>query len=59
MGRLGKKFEKMMTAISFAEAGLSDEAIKYLEEETEAFPHSSIFNLKGANIWFGIATVED
>jgi hypothetical protein len=58
MGRLSEKFEKMMTAITFAEEGLSDEAIKYLEEEKD-LPISSVVSLKGANIWFGIATVED
>jgi hypothetical protein len=59
MDRLSEKFEKMMIAVSFAEEGLSDEAIQYLEEETQDNSPSSIFNLQGANIWFGTATVED
>jgi hypothetical protein len=56
---LWDKFEKIFTAISFAEKGLSDEARQSLEEESQASSLNSTFSLKGANIWFGVVRLED
>lgn len=59
MDRLSEKFEKMMIAVSFAEEGLSKEAIQYLTEERQEKSPIDIFNLQGANIWFGTAVIDD
>jgi len=59
MKRFWEKFEKTMVAISFAEEGLSEEAVKYLKGEVPVYSISDILNLKGVNIWFGVAPVKD
>jgi DNA-binding NtrC family response regulator len=51
------KLEKTVSAMVYAEKSAGNEASKYMEEEKKASYLDSIFSLKGANIWFGVATI--
>ena len=61
MGRLQDKWEKIMVSITFAEEGLSKEAIAYLKDEPQppVYSINEILKLKGMNIWYGVAAVEE
>ncbi|MDH5202506.1 MAG: hypothetical protein OEZ31_07425 [Nitrospirota bacterium] len=55
--RIFEKFENLMVAVTFAEADLREEAVRYVKADEPA--HAPIPALKGVNIWFGVVIIED
>lgn len=52
-----KRFENIMVAITFAEAGLHEEATTYVKSETPEYKF--IPQLRGLNIWFGTVVIKE
>jgi hypothetical protein len=52
------KFENLMIAVTFAEAGLAEEAARYVKPEIPAYQFIPPA-LRGLNIWFGTVIIEE